>query len=128
MNNVGQAATVFIVDDDKEILRSYELTLKNNQITNITLLDDSRKVMKAVYKENPCLIILDLAMPYISGSELLVKLNEEYPEIPHLILDPSAFPEGEREAYLDIHPQPHVLDWYGETIADWLTTSDLLHP
>jgi DNA-binding NtrC family response regulator len=60
--------------------------LKSAGIKNIVTLDDSRKVMPFLSENRAALVVLDLSMPYISGIEILVKINSDYPEIPVIIV------------------------------------------
>ncbi|MCK5057520.1 MAG: response regulator, partial [Candidatus Aminicenantes bacterium] len=77
---------VLLVDDEVRILYSFRVMLKSAGIKNIVTLDDSRKVMPFLSENRAALVVLDLSMPYISGIEILVKINSDYPEIPVIIV------------------------------------------
>jgi DNA-binding NtrC family response regulator len=77
---------ILFIDDDTEFLNTANLLLKINGINNSILCSDSDKV-KEILKNNNCsMIILDLIMPKISGSELLKEIIADFPDIPVVIL------------------------------------------
>ena len=73
---------ILLVDDEKSILRSYELALLSHGINNVICCSSSIKAKEIVKKQNVELIILDMMMPEIPGDELLNSFTEQYPEIP----------------------------------------------
>lgn len=77
---------ILLVDDEPHILLSYEAMLNIEGIDNILSIDDSRKVLSSLSKQDVSLIVLDLNMPYIPGIELLVNIHNEYPDIPVIIV------------------------------------------
>jgi len=77
---------ILLVDDEAEMLRSYNLTLRSNGISNVMLCQDPREVMVLLSKRKAEAILLDLSMPFISGDELLPMIAEEFPEIPVIII------------------------------------------
>jgi DNA-binding NtrC family response regulator len=77
---------VLLVDDEKDFLNSIEFSLRSNKITNVRCCQDSRDVMPLLEKSKFSLILLDILMPHISGSELLPQIVEEYPQIPVIMV------------------------------------------
>jgi DNA-binding NtrC family response regulator len=77
---------VLIIDDEKEILKSYEITLKAGGLKHILTCHQPDEVLPIVNQKNPCLILLDLSMPRISGEELLEAIAKEQPDIPVIII------------------------------------------
>ncbi len=77
---------VLIVDDEKQILLSYSVMLRTAGIENIITLNDSRKVLPFLSKADIAVIVLDLNMPHISGTELLDKIKDKFPHISILIV------------------------------------------
>lgn len=73
---------ILLIDDEKSILRSYELALLSHGINNVISCSSSIKAKEIVEKQNIELIILDMMMPEIPGNELLNSFTEQYPEIP----------------------------------------------
>jgi len=80
------AQPIIIADDEQNLLNSYELTLMDAGINNISLCNDSRNVMSLIAKKNAGLVLLDLSMPYITGDELLKQITSDFPEIPVIII------------------------------------------
>jgi DNA-binding NtrC family response regulator len=80
-------APILLVDDEPAWLRGLGLTLSralgiNNQI----LCQDSREVPGLLASRVVSLVILDVTMPYLSGEELLVRIGEEHPQLPVIML------------------------------------------
>ena len=85
-SNLYPSFPILIVDDEKHLLNSYEMTLNYTGINNIILCNDSRNVYSTIADYPVRLVLLDLSMPFISGEELLEKLKEEYPDITVIII------------------------------------------
>jgi DNA-binding NtrC family response regulator len=79
-------APILLVDDEPEILQLTKMTLESEGIYNILTMDDSRTVLPFLAKEKAAVILLDLMMPYLSGLELLQRINSEFPEIPVIVI------------------------------------------
>ncbi|MEN8154272.1 MAG: sigma-54 dependent transcriptional regulator [Acidobacteriota bacterium] len=77
---------ILLVDDDRFILKSYEIVLKSNGFNNILSCFDSRDVVSLLDSKKIELIILDLTMPHLSGEELLPQVTKNFPDIPILII------------------------------------------
>jgi DNA-binding NtrC family response regulator len=77
---------VLLVDDEGDVLKSYELTLKSRKIPNIITCQDSRQVLPILEKTSVDVIVLDLMMPGISGEELLDMITVRFPGIPVIIV------------------------------------------
>jgi DNA-binding NtrC family response regulator len=80
---------VLIVDDEEDVLQSYRMTLRLSGINNFVLCSDSRRVMDLLASSQHCVVILDLAMPHVSGRELLNSVREKHPEIPIIVVTAS---------------------------------------
>ncbi|BBA71838.1 sigma-54-dependent transcriptional regulator [Geobacter sulfurreducens] len=78
---------ILLVDDEAAWLRSLSLTLREaTGIDNIIKCSDSRQVMDILRETEVSLILLDLTMPYFSGTDLLQMISQEYPDIPVIVL------------------------------------------
>ena len=77
---------ILIVDDEEDTLNSFAFTLKFENINNLVLCNDARKVMPLLRENVYSLILLDLFMPHVSGEQLLMEIHDNYPEIPVIII------------------------------------------
>lgn len=77
---------ILLVDDDRLILKSFEIVLKSNGFSNIISCFDSRNIISLLNSKNFELIILDLTMPHLSGEELLPEITKNFPGIPILVI------------------------------------------
>jgi len=77
---------MLLVDDEPEFLSSAKIILRASGIAHVDTLTDSRKLLSSIHERRPSLIILDLTMPYVDGKQCLVNLQEQYPEIPVIVL------------------------------------------
>ncbi len=80
------ALPVILADDESQILLSFSTTLRSMGINNILTVEDSREVLPLLEKTNPSVIVLDLSMPHVSGNELLVEINRDFPHVPVVIV------------------------------------------
>jgi len=78
--------TVLLVDDEQNALFGSSLLLRSGGIAEVLTLDDSRQVMPLLAGKEIAAMVLDLSMPYLSGSDLLSQIAQAYPEIPVIIL------------------------------------------
>ena len=75
-----------IVEDDPKLGAIYETTLKEAGYD--TFLDpDGDQIMKRLPTVNPALIILDVHMPFASGTELLhqIRSDERWAKVPIIV-------------------------------------------
>lgn len=77
---------VLLVDDEPLLLRSASLTLRSAGIRQVWTLDDSRQVLPLLAEQKPAVLVLDLAMPFLSGQTLLERVAMDYPDLPVIIM------------------------------------------
>ena len=80
---------ILLVDDEPEILNLTKIALGCEGIQNVLTLQDSRQLLPLLKETKVSVIVLDLMMPYLSGTELLPILVGDFPEIPVLIMTAS---------------------------------------
>ena len=80
---------VFLIDDEEAILSSTARVLRSAGIDNIVTCQDPREVMSMLGEHGAEVVLLDLAMPHVTGEELLVLLQQQHPEIPVIIVTAS---------------------------------------
>lgn len=78
--------SVLLVDDEEQILFSAAALLRRNSFRNVAAVSDSREVLPLLGRENVGVIVLDLFMPHLSGTDLLVDLCRDFPHIPVIVM------------------------------------------
>lgn len=78
---------ILVVDDDAEVLESFELVLHSGGLSDVVPCQDSRNVLPLLAEKGGAeVILLDLIMPYLKGQELLAQLSESHPEVPVIVI------------------------------------------
>ena len=76
---------ILVVDDNIGILNLlYEVLTSDGY--NVELAQNGNEALEKIHIKLPNLILLDVKMPYISGFETLIKINEIDPNIPIIII------------------------------------------
>ena len=78
---------VLIVDDEQDVLRYFEMLLRDNGYETITAADGV-EAMEKIWSERPDLVTLDITMPNKSGVKVYreIKENEQLKQIPVLVV------------------------------------------
>lgn len=77
---------VLLVDDEETWLRSFSLALKSHGIDNIICCQDSTAVPGILASQEVEVMAVDLAMPGMSGEELIDTVSATHPDIPVLVI------------------------------------------
>ncbi len=77
---------VVLVDDEQDILFSYEVMLQGAAIDNVLTCSDSRNLLRLLAEKEAGVVVLDLQMPHFSGTELLEEITANYPQVPVIIV------------------------------------------
>ena len=77
--------SILIVDDEKNIREGLSISLEMDGF-NTFLAEDGNEALKTLTTTDIDLVISDLKMPKMSGSELLKQISAKYPTIPVIIL------------------------------------------
>jgi len=80
---------VVLVDDEQTVLLSSKMILASAGIRNVQTIDDSRNLMPYLESQEAAVVVLDLFMPYLPGTELLPKVVQEYPGLPVIVMTAS---------------------------------------
>jgi DNA-binding NtrC family response regulator len=78
--------SILIVDDDAAFLDGARRALLAHGIGNVTTLQDSTQVLRALATGTHSVVMLDWVMPDPSGATLLPEIVRQYPEIPVIIM------------------------------------------
>ena len=82
----GMSLPVILVDDEPTVLLSSRMILGSAGINDVVTLDDSRELLPLLSRQEVAVVVLDLFMPYISGSQLLPEIVRDYPELPVIVM------------------------------------------
>ncbi len=72
---------IMVVDDEEAIRVLYEEEFKDEGY-EVVSCSNGEEALEAFDKEKPDLVILDIAMPGVSGLEVLSKIKEKSPQTP----------------------------------------------
>ena len=78
--------SILIVDDDVAFLDGARRALLAHGIANVTTLQESSQVLRALATGTHTIILLDWVMPDPSGAALLPEIVRQYPNIPVIIM------------------------------------------
>lgn len=77
---------VVLVDDETSVLLSSKMILGSAGVRPVVTLSDSRELLPFLACHDAALVVLDLFMPYRSGTQLLPEIHREYPELPVIVM------------------------------------------
>jgi len=80
---------VVLVDDESTVLLSSKMLLNSAGIKNVLAVEDSRELMPLLARQDCAVVVLDLFMPYVSGSQLLPDIIRDYPDLPVIVMTAS---------------------------------------
>ncbi len=80
------AFPVLIVDDEHDILNSFDLSLRSLGIDNIICCSRSPEALEIIAGGRLDAVVLDLSMPEIDGREILARTKELQPELPVIVV------------------------------------------
>ena len=76
----GNSLPVVLVDDESTVLLSSGMILRSAGIEEVLTVEDSRKLLPLLAERPAAVVVLDLFMPYMSGTQLLPQIIREHPE------------------------------------------------
>jgi DNA-binding NtrC family response regulator len=83
---LDSALPVVLVDDEYTMLLSSRAVLGSSGIKEILTVEDSRDLMPLLAQREVAVVVLDLFMPYISGTQLLPEIVKGHPELPVIVM------------------------------------------
>lgn len=86
MSAIKNRQKILVVDDDTDLLHQLTRTLVSNGIGEVEPLQSPLDVMERLSRGDIAVLLLDLVMPGMSGTELLPKVNQLYPHIPVIMM------------------------------------------
>ncbi|MCB1859198.1 MAG: sigma-54-dependent Fis family transcriptional regulator [Gammaproteobacteria bacterium] len=91
MNPLRDAAppAVILVDDEPSVLLSSRMILNSAGLANVQTVADSRELLPTLQEREAAVVVLDLFMPYLSGTQLLPEIIRDYPDLPVIVMTAS---------------------------------------
>lgn len=77
---------ILVVDDDTDLLQQLTRTLVSKGFDNVVPVSMPAVVMERVAQGDISVVLLDLVMPEISGTDLLRRVTQSYPHIPVIMM------------------------------------------
>jgi CheY-like chemotaxis protein len=87
--------SILFVDDDQDDVEIFSDALKNlDPAVEITVAENGVKALDLLNNKRPCLIILDLNMPFLDGKQTFqkIKANPKFEDVPIIIFTSSVNP------------------------------------
>ena len=104
---------IWIIDDDRSIRWVLEKALKQVDM-EVTSFEEGNSVLQALSKGLPDAVITDIRMPGISGLDLLDEINQQYPDLPVIIMTAHSDLDSAVSAYqggaFEYLPKPFDVD------------------
>jgi len=85
MSNIDLPPKILLVDDEKEFVQILSERLQKRDLVS-SVVYDGQQALDYVEKDQPDVMVLDLAMPGIGGIEVLRRLKQTHPGIEVIIL------------------------------------------
>lgn len=78
-------SSIWIADDDRSIRWVLGKALERKGV-DYRLFEDASSVLAALNEERPSVLVTDIRMPGMTGTDLLRRVKEKYPELPVIIM------------------------------------------
>ena len=79
---------ILVIEDNPMVVKSLEFKLKKDGY-EVIIAEDGRDAMKKLEDDSFDLILTDLMLPFISGTQLIEYIKEKTPDIPIIVLSTS---------------------------------------
>ncbi len=77
---------VLIIDDDVAVTNYLRVFLMQNELSDATVINDSREVSGLLSRETFDVILLDMDMPEVGGLDILNEVRDKKVETPVVVL------------------------------------------
>ncbi|MFD2827069.1 response regulator transcription factor [Leeuwenhoekiella polynyae] len=79
---------ILIIEDNPMVVRSLEFKLKKEGY-EVVVAEEGRQAMKLLLEETFDLILTDLMLPFVTGTQIIEHIKKTYPNIPVIVLSTS---------------------------------------
>src|ERR1043165_1959939 len=89
------ASVILVVEDDVDVREMLEFAFRSSGF-KVVVASDGNAALAAIEKQRPCLVILDLIMPRMSGWQMMAELKAPNADIPVCVISALATKVPER--------------------------------
>jgi len=110
---MSHSSKICVIDDDRSIRFVLEKALEKAEMQVISYAS-ADSALKAIALEEPAVVITDIRMPGMDGLELLERINQQFPELPVIIMTAHSDLDSAVSAYkggaFEYLPKPFDVD------------------
>jgi len=77
---------ILLIDDEEAVLKAMTRAFNLAGISNIMTVNDSREALSVMARHEVAFVLLDLAMPHLSGDTLLEMIIQNHPQVPVIMV------------------------------------------
>jgi CheY-like chemotaxis protein len=112
---------ILVVEDDADIRESVKLILEEEGFEVVTAANGAEAEAELELIDSPCVMLLDLMMPVMSGWELLAHLRDKgtLDRGLHVVVVSASCPRGRIDGAVAVMKKPVHLDKLIETVRRW---------
>ena len=77
---------ILLIDDEEAVLKAMTRAFNLAGITNIITVNDSREALSTMANHEVAFVLLDLAMPHLTGDTLLEMIIQNHPQVPVIMV------------------------------------------
>jgi len=110
---MSHSSKICVIDDDRSIRFVLEKALEKAEMQVISYAS-ADSALKAIALEEPAVVVTDIRMPGMDGLELLERINQQFPELPVIIMTAHSDLDSAVSAYkggaFEYLPKPFDVD------------------
>ena len=110
---MSHSSKICVIDDDRSIRFVLEKALEKAEMQVISYAS-ADSALKAIAQEEPAVVVTDIRMPGMDGLELLERINQQFPELPVIIMTAHSDLDSAVSAYkggaFEYLPKPFDVD------------------
>ena len=80
-----KAKPILVADDEGSVARVLRYTLENEGYL-VDVVTDGQKALDRIREQQPAVLITDVMMPFMTGTELCLAIQDEFPQRRFLII------------------------------------------